>query len=83
MIKAEVLIEKLNSHSEEFKNSEDVKLSEVGHDCKLAAETLKVLKTSKHTQKRARNRLSKENKKLREQVKELTKQLQERNSNEK
>ena len=78
----EMIIEKLNNYTEEYKDNEDIKLSELSEVCKSAAETIKTLKASRHTQSRARNRLSKSNKKLRKQIEKLTAQLEEGKTNE-
>lgn len=78
----EMIIEKLSNYAEEYKDNEDIKLSELSDVCKSAVETIKTLQASRHTQKRARNRLSKSNKKLRKQIEKLTAQLEEGKTNE-
>ena len=57
--KAEELIEKLNKHASDYAEGKPQNFEEVFNDCKLAADMIKSLKTSKHTQKRRRQRLSK------------------------
>ena len=58
MIKAEDMIEKLYKHANDYAEGKAQDFDEVFRDCKLAADMIKVLKTSKHTQKRRRQRLS-------------------------
>jgi hypothetical protein len=59
MIKAEDMIEKLYKHATDYAEGKAQDFEEVFRDCRLAADMIKVLKTSKHTQKRRRQRLSK------------------------
>ena len=79
--KAEELIEKLNKHVSDYAEGKTQNFEEVFKDCKYAADMIKTLKTSKHTQKRRRQRLSKKcrekNQKI-ENLKEEVEQLKEK-----
>lgn len=79
MIKAEDMIEKLYKHATDYAEGKAQDFEEVFRDCKLAADMIKVLKTSKHTQKRRRQRLSK---KCREKNKKIESLQAELNSKE-
>lgn len=73
--KAEELIERLNKHADDYVNGNTQDFAEVCMDCKIAADMLKTLKTSKHTQKRRRQRLSKKNREKNKKIEELTAEL--------
>ena len=57
----DILITNLYLHAENYDQGKTQDFSKVCEDCRLAADMLKNLKASKHTQKRARQRLSKKN----------------------
>lgn len=69
--KAEELIERLYKHSEGA--TQDLEL--VFEDCKAAADVIKALRTSKHTQKRRRQRLSKKCREKNQKIESLTFEL--------
>ena len=73
--KAEELIERLNKHADDYANGNAQDFAKVCMDCKIAADMLKTLKTSKHTQKRRRQRLSKKNREKNKKIEELTAEL--------
>ena len=54
---------------------QDQDFTEIGADCKIAADMIATLKSSKRTHKRKRQRLSKKNKELSRQIKTLTEEL--------
>lgn len=62
------LIERLQQHKYDYDQGELVLPSLMASDCKLAAEYIQQLKSSKHTQKRARSRLSKKNREYRKEL---------------
>lgn len=73
--KAEELIEKLSKHADDYANGNAQDFAEVCMDCKIAADMIRTLKTSKHTQKRRRQRLSKKNREKNKKIGELTAEL--------
>jgi hypothetical protein len=73
--KAEELIEKLYQHSNDYAEGRTQNFAEVCMDCKRAAEMIGVLKTSKHTQKRRRQRTSKKNREMHKKIENLTTEL--------
>jgi hypothetical protein len=75
MIKAEDMIEKLYKHATDYAEGKAQDFEEVFRDCKLAADMIKVLKTSKHTQKRRRQRLSKKCREKDKKIESLTAEL--------
>lgn len=72
MIKAEELIKKLYKHANDYAEGKSQDFAEVFEDCKLAADMIGVLKSSKHTQKRRRQRLSKKNREKNQKVENLS-----------
>lgn len=74
--KAEELIEKLNKHASDYAEGKTQDFNEVFKDCKLAADMIGVLKSSKHTQKRRRQRLSKKNREKSKKIESLTAELE-------
>ena len=76
MIKAETLIEKLNKHVSDYAEGKTQDFEEVFKDCKLAADMIGVLKSSKHTQKRRRQRLSKKCREKNQKIETLTEELE-------
>lgn len=74
--KAEELIEKLNKHASDYAEGKAQDFNEVFKDCKLAADMIGVLKSSKHTQKRRRQRLSKKNREKSKKIESLTAELE-------
>lgn len=76
MIKAETLIEKLNKHVSDYAEGKTQDFEEVFKDCKTAADMIRVLRSSKHTQKRRANRLSKKNRKQRKKIEDMTAELE-------
>ena len=58
-VKAEELIERLYQHEDDWAEGRTQNFSQVCMDCKLAADMINALKTSKHTKKRRAQRLSK------------------------
>ena len=73
--KVEELIEKLNQHANDYAEGRTQNFAEVCMDCKMAADVISVLKSSKHTQKRKRQRLSKKNREKNKKIAELTAEL--------
>jgi ribonuclease HI len=73
---AEKLIENLNSYADNYKAGIDLNLDEVFSDCQIAAEVIKTLKTSKHTQKRKRQRISAKNRKYLKQIDDLKAEIE-------
>lgn len=69
------LIERLQQHKYDYDQGELVLPSQMASDCKLAAEAIKSLQSSKHTQKRARQRLSAKNREYRKQLQNLQNKL--------
>lgn len=74
--KAEELIEKLYQHANDYEEGNAQDFAEVCMNCKRAADAINVLKTSKHTQKRARQRLSKANREKKKEIKRLKKEIE-------
>lgn len=74
--KAEELIEKLYQHANDYAEGKTQDFSEVCKDCKYAADMIGVLKSSKHTQKRRRQRLSKKNREKNKKIESLTAELE-------
>ncbi len=74
--KAEDLIEKLYQHANDYAEGKTQDFTEVFKDCKLAADMIKTLKTSKHTQKRRRQRLSKKNREKNAKIEILSAELE-------
>ena len=62
------LIERLQQHKYDYDQGELVLPGQMASDCKEAAEAIKSLQSSKHTQKRARSRLSKKNREYRKEL---------------
>jgi hypothetical protein len=75
MIKAEELVERLYQHIENYEQGKTQDFEKVFSDCKLAADMIKILKASKHTQKRQRQRLSKKNRDKTKQIEALTAEI--------
>ena len=75
MIKAEDMIEKLYKHATDYAEGKAQDFEEVFRDCKLAADMIKVLKTSKHTQNRRRQRLSKKCREKNQKIESLQAEL--------
>lgn len=73
--KADELIEKLYKHASDYADGKTQDFAEVCADCKIAADMIKTLKTSKHTQKRRRQRLSKKNREKNRRIADLTAEL--------
>ncbi|MBR5317939.1 MAG: hypothetical protein IKU39_08610 [Lachnospiraceae bacterium] len=73
--KAEDVIEKLYKHANDYAEGKTQDFEEVCADCKIAADMIKTLKTSKHTQKRRRQRLSKKNREKNKKIADLTEEL--------
>lgn len=76
MIKAETLIERLYQHEKDFKEGNPQDLAKICNDCKLAADMIAVLKSSKHTQKRRRQRLSKKNREKNQKIERLNAEIE-------
>ena len=76
VIKAETLIEKLNKHVSDYAEGKAQGFEEVFRDLKLATDMIGVLKSSKHTQKRRRQRLSKKNREKNQKIASLTAELE-------
>ena len=74
--KAEELIEKLYQHANDYAEGKTQDFAEVFKDCKYAADMIGVLKSSKHTQKRRRQRLSKKNREKNKKIESLTAELE-------
>ena len=74
--KAEELIEKLNQHANDWAEGKTQDFAEVCKDCKIAADMISVLRSSKHTQKRRRQRLSKKNREKSKKIENLTAELE-------
>lgn len=74
--KIEELIEKLYQHSNDYTEGRTQDFSEVCMDCKRAADMIGILRTSKHTQKRARQRLSKTNREKNKKIEKLEKEIE-------
>lgn len=74
--KAETLIEKLNKHASDYAEGKTQDFTEVFKDCKLAADMIGVLRSSKHTQKRRAHRLSKKNREQRKRIESLTAKIE-------
>ena len=62
------LIERLQQHKYDYDQGELVLPSQMASDCKLAAEAIQSLQSAKHTQKRARQRLSAKNRMYRKEI---------------
>ena len=75
MYKSEELIKRLHKHSNDYKDGVSQDFAEVCSDCKIAADMISTLKSSKHTQKRRRQRLSKKNKEQSKKIEALTAKL--------
>ncbi len=73
--KAEDIIERLYKHANDYAEGKAQNFDEVFKDCKIAADMIKTLKTSKHTQKRRRQRLSKKNREKNKKIEDLTTEL--------
>ena len=71
----EELIEKLNKHASDWREGKTQDFEEVCIDCENAANMLSILKASKHTQKRRRQRLSKKNREKKQKIEALTVEL--------
>ena len=76
MIKAEEFVERLYQHVENYEQGKTQDFEKVFSDCKLAADMIKILKSSKHTQKRQRQRLSKQNRDKARQIEALTTEIE-------
>ena len=75
--KAEELIEKLYQHANDYAEGKTQNFEEVFKDCKLAADMIGVLKSSKHTQKRRRQRLSKKNREKSKKIENMQTEINE------
>ena len=73
--KAEELMETLYKHADDYENGRTQDFEKVCADCKIAADMIKTLKISKHTQKRRRQRLSKKNREKSKKIEDLTEEL--------
>lgn len=76
MIKAETLVERLYQHEKDLNEGNPQNLAEICNDCKLAADMIGVLKSSKHTQKRRRQRLSKKNREKSKKIEALSAEVE-------
>ena len=76
MIKAEEFVERLYQHVEDYEQGKTQDFEKVFSDCRLAADMIKILKSSKHTQKRQRQRLSKKNRDKAKQIEALTAEIE-------
>lgn len=65
------LIERLQQYKYDYDQGELIIPGQMVADCKLAAEAIQSLQSSKHTQKRARQRLSAKNREYRKQLQNL------------
>lgn len=65
------LIERLNQYKQDYEQGEFDLTYQMVCDCKEAAEVIESLKVSKHTQKRARQRLSAKNRTYRKEIQNL------------
>lgn len=68
MNSAEELMERLYKYSKDYNQGKVQDFEKVCSDCLLAASMIKQLRASKHTQKRARSRLSKKNREYRKEL---------------
>lgn len=73
---AEELMERLYKYSEDYSQGKVQDFEKVCSDCLIAANMIKQLRTSKHTQKRARQRLSKKNREKNQKIERLTAELE-------
>ena len=76
MNSAEELMERLYKYSEDYNQGKVQDFEKVCSDCLLAANMIKQLRASKHTQKRARQRLSKKNREKNQKIERLTAELE-------
>lgn len=76
MNSAEELMERLCKYSKDYKQGKVQDFEKVCSDCLLAANMIKQLRASKHTQKRARQRLSKKNREKNQKIERLTAELE-------
>lgn len=67
----EELIERLQQYKYDYDQGELELSYQMVCDCKVAAEAIQSLQTSKHTQKRARQRLSAKNRTYRKEIQNL------------
>ena len=74
--KAEELIEKLYQYSNDYAEGKTQDFTKVFKDCKLAADMIGVLRSSKHTQKRRAHRLSKKNREQRKKIESLMAEIE-------
>ena len=73
--KAEDVIEKLYKHANDYAEGKTQDFDEVFNDCKIAADMIKTLKSSKHTKKRRAQRLRKKCKEKNKKIEVLTEEL--------
>lgn len=76
MNSAEELMERLYKYSKDYNQGKVQDFEKVCSDCLLAANMIKQLRASKHTQKRARQRLSKKNREKNQKIERLTAELE-------
>lgn len=74
--KAEELANRLSQYAKDYKNGKVQDFAQVCKDCEVAANMIKALKKSKHTKKRAAQRLRKKNREKNVRIEMLTKELE-------
>lgn len=75
---ADKLIERLYRYADDYTNGRAQDFASVCSDCALAADIIKTLRTSKHTQKRRRQRLSRKCRDKNKKIVQLEAQLKAR-----
>ena len=75
-IKTGQLIERLYQHEDDYTKGRTQDFSQVCADCKMAADIITALRTSKHTQKRRRQRLSKKNREKDKKIESLMAEIE-------
>ena len=73
---AEKLIERLYQHENDWAEGKTQNFAEVCMDCKIAADMIKSLRTSKHTKKRRAQRLRKKNNEKNKKIESLTAEIE-------
>lgn len=74
--KAEELANRLSQHAKDYKDGKVQDFAQVCKDCEVAANMIEALKKSKHTKKRATQRLRKKNREKNARIEMLTKELE-------
>lgn len=76
LINAEKLVNRLFQHVDDWNNGKTQNFAQVCKDCEMAASMIEALKKSKHTKKRATQRLRKKNREKNEKIAMLTAELE-------